>query len=89
MLATEYALKGLPVRVNSIAPGVYASEMTYDTITAAEVDKVGKGISPVPARRSGTGQEMAGTAIYLASRAGGYTHGQEIIIDGGYVSVNP
>lgn len=32
---------------------------------------------------------MAGTAIYLASRSGGYTNGQELIIDGGYVTVNP
>jgi NAD(P)-dependent dehydrogenase (short-subunit alcohol dehydrogenase family) len=34
-------------------------------------------------------QEMAGTAIYLASEAGSYTNGQEIVIDGGYVAVNP
>jgi squamous cell carcinoma antigen recognized by T-cells 3 len=32
---------------------------------------------------------MAGTAIYLASEAGSYTNGQEIVIDGGYVAVNP
>ena len=32
---------------------------------------------------------MAGTVIYLASRAGGYAHGQEIVIDGGYTAVNP
>lgn len=32
---------------------------------------------------------MAGTVLYLVSRAGGYTHGQEIVIDGGYVAVNP
>lgn len=32
---------------------------------------------------------MAGTVVYLVSRAGGYVHGQEIIIDGGYVSLNP
>jgi NAD(P)-dependent dehydrogenase (short-subunit alcohol dehydrogenase family) len=36
-----------------------------------------------------SGQEMAGTAVYLASRAGGYVNGQEIIIDGGYTTVNP
>lgn len=34
-------------------------------------------------------EEMAGTAVYLASRAGGYLNGQEIIIDGGYIAVNP
>jgi hypothetical protein len=32
---------------------------------------------------------MAGTIVYLASRAGGYTYGQEIVIDGGFISVNP
>lgn len=32
---------------------------------------------------------MAGTAVYLASAAGGYANGQEIIIDGGYLALNP
>ena len=32
---------------------------------------------------------MAGTVVYLASRAGGYALGQEIVIDGGYTAVNP
>lgn len=32
---------------------------------------------------------MAGTVVYLASAAGGYTSGQEIVIDGGYLTVNP
>lgn len=32
---------------------------------------------------------MAGTVIYLASPAGCYTNGQEIVIDGGYLAVNP
>lgn len=54
MLATEFALKGVNVRVNAIAPGVYASEMTYHNIGADMVDKVGKGITPVPAKRAGT-----------------------------------
>jgi len=89
MLATEFALKGVRVRVNAIAPGVYASEMTHDEITPEMVNKVGKGVMPVPAERSGTAQEMAGTVIYLASPAGCYTNGQEIVIDGGYVAVNP
>ncbi|KAJ6584744.1 hypothetical protein B0H19DRAFT_395060 [Mycena capillaripes] len=89
MMATEFALKGARVRVNAIAPGVYASEMTFDEITSEMVNKIGKGVMPVPAERAGTAQEMAGTAIYLASPAGCYTNGQEIVIDGGYVAVNP
>lgn len=55
MLSTEYALKGIPVRVNAIAPGVYESEMTADVISGEEnVNKVGNGIQPVPAKRAGT-----------------------------------
>jgi len=90
MLSTEYALKGIPVRVNAIAPGVYESEMTYDKIDGEEfLNLVGNGIHPIPAKRAGTAQEMAGTAVYLASLAGCYTNGQEIVIDGGYLAVNP
>jgi len=89
LLATEFALKGIPVRVNAIAPGVYASQMTLSDIAPEDVDKIGHGLQPVPAGRAGTAQEMAGTAIYLASPAGCYTNGQEIVIDGGFVAVNP
>ncbi|KAF8349287.1 hypothetical protein F5887DRAFT_878683 [Amanita rubescens] len=89
LLSTEIALKGFSVRVNAIAPGVYASEMTTNELRPEDTDKVGKGIQPVPAKRPGSIEEMAGTAVYLSSRAGGYLNGQEIIIDGGYVAVNP
>ncbi|KAK7469081.1 hypothetical protein VKT23_003575 [Stygiomarasmius scandens] len=54
MLSSEFALKKVPVRVNAVAPGVYASEMTFDEITPEKVDKVGKGVQPVPAARAGT-----------------------------------
>ncbi|KAG1872345.1 hypothetical protein DFJ58DRAFT_713625 [Suillus subalutaceus] len=90
MLSTEFALKGINVRVNAIAPGVYESEMTHDTITGQEAtDSVGMPVVPVPARRAGTAAEMAGTAVYLASPAAAYMNGQELVIDGGYLAVNP
>ncbi|EKM79379.1 hypothetical protein AGABI1DRAFT_58947 [Agaricus bisporus var. burnettii JB137-S8] len=89
MLATEILVKKIPVRINSIAPGVYASEMSLETIGKEKVDRVGKGLMPVPMERDGTGEEMAGTILYLASRAGGYVTGQEIVVDGGYIAVNP
>lgn len=54
MLSTEFALKNIPVRVCAVAPGVYESEMTYDTIGPDLVNVVGKGIIPVPANRPGT-----------------------------------
>ena len=54
MFATELALKGLNVRINAIAPGVYESEMTKATLNPEEIDLVGKGLQPVPAKRAGT-----------------------------------
>ncbi|KAI0833530.1 short-chain dehydrogenase [Trametes gibbosa] len=89
MMATEFALKQVPVRVSAIAPGVWESEMTIDNITDELVDKVSKAIVPVPTRRSGKAEEIAGTVIYLASPAGCFTNGQEIVVDGGFLAVNP
>lgn len=45
--------------------------------------------TPTLSRLFNRGEEMAGTAVYLASKAGGYVTGQDVIIDGGYVTVNP
>ncbi|KAI9462175.1 short-chain dehydrogenase [Russula earlei] len=90
MLATELALKNIPVRVNSIAPGVYESEMTFNTIKGPEeMARVAQSLLPVPAGRPGSAGEIAGTVIYLSSPAGCYTNGQEIVVDGSYTAVNP
>ncbi|KAL2820103.1 hypothetical protein BJX63DRAFT_428425 [Aspergillus granulosus] len=37
----------------------------------------------IPLQRSGTDEEMAGTILYLASRAGGYVNGHVLVVDGG------
>ncbi|KAI0056537.1 short-chain dehydrogenase [Artomyces pyxidatus] len=90
LLATELALKGIRVRVNAVAPGVYASEMTLDAIVGEEVlAKIAQSVLPVPAGRAGTPGEVAGAVIFLSSPAGCYTNGQEIVVDGGYLAVNP
>lgn len=90
MFSTEFALKGINVRVNAIAPGVYESEMTHDVISGqAATDAVGMPALSIPAKRPGTAAEMAGTAVYLASPAGAYMNGQELVIDGGFLAVNP
>ncbi|KAI0682434.1 NAD(P)-binding protein [Cytidiella melzeri] len=91
MMATEFALKNVPVRVCGIAPGVYESEMTAARLSLGpnQTNAVGLGIQPVPADRPGTAQEMVGTVVYLVSPAGCYTNGQEIVVDGGYLCVNP
>jgi len=64
--------------VSAIAPGAFASEMNR---TARDHgDAVAKAI---PARRIGRAEDMAGAAIYLASRAGNYVVGETIAVDGG------
>ena len=64
--------------VSCIAPGPFASEMNRDARDHA--DEVAK---RVPLRRIGTDEDMAGAAIYLASRAGDYVVGATIPVDGG------
>jgi NAD(P)-dependent dehydrogenase (short-subunit alcohol dehydrogenase family) len=54
MMSTEFALNKIPVRVNAVAPGVYASEMTFDSIGPEDVAKVAQSIMPVPVGRAGT-----------------------------------
>jgi NAD(P)-dependent dehydrogenase (short-subunit alcohol dehydrogenase family) len=64
--------------VSGIAPGPFASEM--NKMARDHADEV---VGHVPAGRIGTDEDMAGVAIYLASRAGDYVVGQTIAVDGG------
>lgn len=64
--------------VTAIAPGAFASDMNRDARDHAEA--VSKRI---PSRRIGTAEDMAGAAIFLASRAGDYVVGSTLIVDGG------
>ena len=64
--------------VSAIAPGAFASEMNKLARDHAAVISQG-----IPAGRIGTAEDMAGAAIYLASRAGDYVVGSTIIVDGG------
>ena len=66
--------------VTSIAPGAFASDM--NKAARDHGDEIGKSI---PLGRIGTDEDLAGTAIYLASRAGDYVVGDTITIDGGIV----
>ncbi len=66
------------INVTGIAPGAFASEMNRDARDNTEA--VAKRI---PAGRIGVDEDMAGVAIYLASRAGDYVVGQTIVVDGG------
>ncbi|NEW93354.1 SDR family oxidoreductase [Rhodopseudomonas sp. BR0M22] len=70
--------------VTAIAPGPFASDM--NKAARDESDAVAK---RVPAGRIGTDEDMAGTAVFLASRAGDYVVGSTVTVDGGVAFANP
>jgi 2-deoxy-D-gluconate 3-dehydrogenase len=71
--------------VTAIAPGPFASDMNR-----AARDQADAVAARTPLRRIGRDEDMAGTAIFLASRAGDYVVGDTIAVDGGiaYASLN-
>ena len=64
--------------VSAIAPGAFASDM--NRVARDHAEETAKRI---PAGRIGVDDDMAGAAIYLASRAGDYVMGSTLIVDGG------
>ncbi|HEY1459798.1 MAG TPA: glucose 1-dehydrogenase [Casimicrobiaceae bacterium] len=69
------------IQVNAIAPGYFATEMNRALIDNAEFNAwVCK---RTPAGRWGEPDELAGLAVFLASRASNYVTGQMFVIDGG------
>jgi NAD(P)-dependent dehydrogenase (short-subunit alcohol dehydrogenase family) len=78
-LAVEYGPHN--VRVNCIAPGLirtdFARALWEDPERLKQVNET------APLRRIGEPDEIAGTAVYLASRAGSFVTGQSIVVDGG------
>jgi 3-oxoacyl-[acyl-carrier protein] reductase len=65
------------VRCNAIAPGIIATDMTEDMVDDP------KRLDPIPMRRFGRAEEVAGLVAFLASDESTYITGEVIRVDGG------
>ncbi|MEA3299615.1 MAG: SDR family oxidoreductase [Pseudomonadota bacterium] len=79
-LALELARHG--IRVNSLAPGYVATELNRDFLASEAGEKLQKRI---PARRFGQPENLDGPLLLLASDAGAYMTGSDIVVDGGHL----
>jgi len=80
-LANEWASKG--VNVNAIAPGYMRTDNTRplveDPVRSKQI------LDRIPAGRWGEPSDLAGAAVFLASRASDYVHGHILVVDGAWM----
>ena len=79
-MAVELAIYN--IQVNAIAPGWFETDMTAAVKTMP--DLYNEIILRTPAGRFGLTEELAGTAVFLASKASDFVTGETIRVDGGY-----
>jgi 2-deoxy-D-gluconate 3-dehydrogenase len=82
LLANEWAAKG--INVNAIAPGYFATNNTE--ALRADEGRSRDILARIPAGRWGEPKDLAGAAVFLASRAADYMHGAVVPVDGGWLA---
>ncbi len=80
-LANEWAGKG--VNVNAIAPGYIATDNTQ--ALQDDEQRYKAILERIPAGRWGTPEDFGGPAVFLASDAANYVHGEVLVVDGGWM----
>jgi len=68
------------ITVNAIAPGLFPSKMTKHLMPGGDTESIG---GAIPLGRVGTPEDIVGTVVYLAARAGAFNTGSLITVDGG------
>ena len=81
-LAVEYASNN--VLINSVSPGFIETDLTKKSLSEEEIEELK---TRIPARRLGSPEEIANLVSWLASPKNGYLTGQNLVSDGGFVSV--
>jgi 2-dehydro-3-deoxy-D-gluconate 5-dehydrogenase len=82
LLANEWGNRG--ISVNAIAPGYMATDNTAQLRADAERSKAI--LDRIPAGRWGEASDLAGAAVFLASRASDYVNGAILPVDGGWLA---
>ena len=84
MLSSEIADNGLKIRVNSISPGVFPTELTTEGSDDTQKSHLSKELyeGRIPAGRPGKDEDMASTILFCAANQ--YLNGQNLVVDGGY-----
>ncbi|KAI5271120.1 NAD(P)-binding protein [Aureobasidium subglaciale] len=80
------------IRCNAISPGLFPSKLASSLIPHAEMRHREEGSfdkSYIPAERTGDEEDMAGTILFIVSRAGAYLNGNVLLIDGGRLNIMP
>lgn len=80
--ANEWAAEG--VNVNAIAPGYMATDNT--AVLRKDPERSRQILERIPAGRWGVPADLGGAAVFLASPASDYVHGQILAVDGGWLS---
>jgi NAD(P)-dependent dehydrogenase (short-subunit alcohol dehydrogenase family) len=81
-LAVEWADRN--VRVNAVAPGYFATEMTAGLRASARSDAL---LERIPLARFGLPQEVVGAVLFLASDLSSYVTGSTVSVDGGWTAL--
>jgi NAD(P)-dependent dehydrogenase (short-subunit alcohol dehydrogenase family) len=81
-LAREWAEQ--KIRVNTIVPGFFPAEQNRKLLTEERVASI---MRKTPAQRFGEAHELIGATLLLASDAGSFMSGAEVVVDGGFASM--